>query len=150
MGININNLSVSQAKQYYLDYNNGNKCGLTDIQYKTLCTKFRDYIEIWDQDDTTYQTGSERLNFDANDAGLDFGDYAIGAGAIGAGAVGSATGGLGEVGNMFGNVWDKTGGKLFGGGKSATTGSTGGTGGTSGTGGANGAHPVVTLPSSCR
>lgn len=71
MGININTLSVSQARQYYLDYNNGNECGLTDIQYRNLCTRFKNYIDLWDQDETSYnQSPQDRLDFDADDAGV--------------------------------------------------------------------------------
>lgn len=71
MGINVNTLSVSQARQYYLDYNNGNECGLTDIQYRNLCTRFKDYIDLWDQDETSYnQSPQDRLDFDADDAGV--------------------------------------------------------------------------------
>ena len=77
MGIDVNSLSPSQAKAYWHDYNNGNKNDISEAEYQSLCTKFRDYIETWEsEDDNDYsstETPEDRLEYNADDAGF-FGD----------------------------------------------------------------------------
>lgn len=78
MGINVNGLSPSEAQKYWYDYNNGNTKGISEAEYQSICTKFRSYIDNWenDVDENGYTTGDtpqERLDFDADDAGF-FGD----------------------------------------------------------------------------
>lgn len=73
MGINVSSLSPTQAREYWYDYNNGNKKGLSDAEYATLCTKFKDYIKTWEQDENDYgykPSPEDSLEFDADDAGL--------------------------------------------------------------------------------
>ena len=74
MGINVNNLTPQQAKELWRDYNNGNKNDLSRAEYASLCTKYGDYITKWEQQDengyTYRESGDERLDFDADDAGF--------------------------------------------------------------------------------
>lgn len=74
MGINVNNLTPSQAKELWRDYNNGNKNELSRAEYASLCTKFDGYITQWEQQDensyTYRESGEERLDFDEKDAGI--------------------------------------------------------------------------------
>ena len=73
MGINVSSLSPTQAREYWLDYNNGNKKGISDAEYSSICTKFRSYVSSWENDETTYNytaSPSERLDFDEDDAGF--------------------------------------------------------------------------------
>ena len=105
MGINVNGLSPSEAQKYWYDYNNGNTKGISEAEYQSICTKFRSYIDNWenDVDDNSYQLGQtpeERLDYDSDDAGF-FGDgkgaqgitntaVAAGAGLVSAGVVPAA------------------------------------------------------------
>lgn len=75
MGINVNALSPTEAKSYWYDYNNGNKNGLSEAEYQSICTKFRSYIDNWenDVDDngyTAYDSPQDRLEYNADDAGF--------------------------------------------------------------------------------
>ncbi len=105
MGINVNGLSPTEAKKYWYDYNNGNKNGLSEAEYQSLVTKFRSYIDNWENEVdengyTTSESPGERLEFDSDDAGF-FGDgkggqgitntaVAAGAGAVSAGVIPAA------------------------------------------------------------
>ncbi len=78
MGINVNSLSPTEAKSYWYDYNNGNTKGISEAEYQSLVTKFRSYIDNWenDVDENGYTAGDspqDRLDFDSDDAGF-FGD----------------------------------------------------------------------------
>ncbi len=89
MGINVNSLSPTEAKSYWYDYNNGNKNGLSEAEYQSLVTKFRSYIDNWENDVdengyTSGETPEERLDFDSGDAGF-FGDGKGGQGIANAG-----------------------------------------------------------------
>ena len=99
MGINVNGLSPTEAQKYWYDYNNGNSKGLSEAEYQSLCTKFRSYLDNWEAADengyTAYDTPEDRLDYDADDAGLGFneqtGQAATGTTvAVGAGAAVSA------------------------------------------------------------
>lgn len=75
MGINVNNMNPTQAKEAWMNYNNGNKDNISKAEYNSLCDKFRSYIQSWEKetDETSYisrETGSERLEFDEDDAGF--------------------------------------------------------------------------------
>lgn len=75
MGINVNSLSPTEAKKYWYDYNNGNVKGLSEAEYQSICTKFRSYLDNWESetDENGYnytETPEERLDYDADDAGL--------------------------------------------------------------------------------
>ena len=76
MGLNVTSLSPTQAKQYWYDYNNGNKKGISNAEYTALCTKFRGYISGWEKeaDDIRYTYSNEdpttRLDYDPDDAGF--------------------------------------------------------------------------------
>ena len=76
MGINVSSLSPTQAREYWYDYNNGNKKGLSDAEYATLCTRFKDYIKTWEQDENDYgykPSPQDSLDYDSGDTGF-FGD----------------------------------------------------------------------------
>lgn len=78
MGINVNSLSPTEAKSYWYDYNNGNTKGISEAEYQSILTKFRSYVDNWenDVDENGYTVGEspqERLDFDSDDAGF-FGD----------------------------------------------------------------------------
>ena len=73
MGINVNSLSPTQAREYWHDYNNGNKKGISNAEYASLCTKFKSEIKTWEKDENTYtyrQSPEDRLDFDEDDAGF--------------------------------------------------------------------------------
>ncbi len=77
MSINVSSLTPTEAKKYWYDYNNGNTNGISEAEYQSILTKFRSYISSWeyDVDENGYSTGDtpeERLDFDADDAGLGF------------------------------------------------------------------------------
>ena len=97
MGINVNTLSPTDAKKYWYDYNNGNTQGLSEAEYQSLCTKFRSYIDNWENDVdengyTVTETPEERLDFDADDAGLGFNEQTAQAATGTSVAVGAAAG----------------------------------------------------------
>lgn len=97
MGINVNSLSPTQAREYWHDYNNGNKKGISNAEYASLCTKFKSEIKTWEKDENTYtyrQSPEDRLDFDEDDAGFfqNGGTTSIvgaGASVVGAGMSGS-------------------------------------------------------------
>ncbi len=96
MGINVNSLSPTEAKGYWYDYNNGNKNGLSEAEYQSICTKFRSYIDNWENDVdengyTTEASPQDRLDYDADDAGF-FGSDGKGAQGISNVAVAGAAG----------------------------------------------------------
>ena len=89
MGINVNGMSPTEAKQYWYDYNNGNTKGLSEAEYQSILSKFRSYIDNWenDVDENGYtQSPEERLEFDSDDAGF-FGDTQDGVQGVATGAV---------------------------------------------------------------
>ncbi len=97
MGINVNSLSPTEAKQYWYDYNNGNIKGLSEAEYQSLCTKFRSYLDNWESevDENGYnytETPEERLDYDADDAGLGFNEQTAQATTSTSVAVGAAAG----------------------------------------------------------
>ncbi len=98
MGINVNNLTPSQAKELWRDYNNGNKNELSRAEYASLCTKFDGYITQWEQQDensyTYRESGEERLDFDEKDAGIGLNkDTAVGVGGTAVAAGGALVAG---------------------------------------------------------
>ena len=75
MGINVNGLSPTEAQKYWYDYNNGNTKGISEAEYQSICTKFRSYLDNWENDVdengyTAYDSPEDRLDYDADDAGF--------------------------------------------------------------------------------
>ena len=100
MGINVNSLSPTEAKKYWYDYNNGNVKGLSEVEYQSICTKFRSYIDNWEAeiDENGYnytETPEERLDYDADDAGLGFNEQTAQAATGTSVATGAAVGVVG-------------------------------------------------------
>lgn len=106
MGINVSSLSPTQAREYWYDYNNGNKKGLSDAEYATLCTRFKDYIKTWEQDENDYgykPSPQDSLDYDSGDAGF-FGDGKGVQSTVGTGVIITGSIMAGSFSNIGGNL----------------------------------------------